>query len=109
MASREQKLRASLRLPQGLIERNSNKAERTKACLYSPVREKTRIAQGGARRSGRNPGSAIPIERPSRRAGTRLKNSPGATSFPRLLAERVGSHNLKPSKQKPTPSRSARP
>lgn len=68
MASREQKLRASLRLPQGLIER----AARIEKRLASP-------------------------------------KTPGAPSFPRLLAERVGNHNPKLSKQRPTPRRSARP
>ena len=66
MARRERLLRARLHLPQGLIERAG-------AGVHSPVRENTRIAQGGVRHGGRNPGSAGHAAPPSRRAGTNSK------------------------------------
>jgi probable rRNA maturation factor len=100
MVRREQKLRAILRLSQGLIERTE-----------SPKKDAALKGHGFSRaKRATNRGAALAAEG-MHASEKRLpqQRSPGAPSFPRLLAERVGNHNLKPSKQKPTPSRSARP
>jgi probable rRNA maturation factor len=76
MARRERLLRAKLRLPRGLIERAT-------ANIHSPGRENTRIAQGGVRVSGRNPGLAGHPARPSRRAGAKSTTHTPSNRSPR--------------------------
>jgi probable rRNA maturation factor len=89
MARREQKLRASLRLPHGLIERTTHKS------VILSDRNEAKGVEGPAFRD------LAPAKKPK----------PRAPSFPRLHAERVGKHNPKSRKSSPSaPSkRSARP
>jgi probable rRNA maturation factor len=97
MARREQKLRASLRLPQGLIER-TNKTERT-ANTIKRTTNKAVILSDRTRSVAKRQGVEGPAAAFQKSSSSQLS---GAPSIPRPHAEWVGNHNSHPNNSKIT-------